>query len=255
MQMKISIHPLIGIAFALIMTSCTKEMPAGMDDMKDKAKLLFINSAPDVRPAVGGRSLGLFASFNGADNFIQPIQFPWTSAYLPYAPGAAAVKIDTVRAGNGTIPGPRATVLSLNLSIEADKYYSLFAIDSAQKPDYVLLNDDMALPASGKVKVRFLNMSPDAGVIDIVNAATNTALATGIRYKQVSPFIEMDPADMSNVRIRDNASGAFISPANRRILLEKNNCYSIWASGLRSPAAGVTHSLRLVYLANRYSFQ
>lgn len=255
MHMKISTYFPIGIALALLSASCTKEMPDGMDEMKDKAKLLFINSAPDVRPALAGRSLGLFASFNGADNFLQPVQFPWTSSYLPYTPGSTTVKIDTARAGNSTIPGPRATVLTLSLNMEADKYYSLFAIDSAQKPDHVLLTDDMTLPSSGKVKVRFMNMSPDAGVIDIVNAATNTALSSGLSYKQVTPFIEMDPADMPNVRIRDNATGVLISPANRRILLEMNNCYSIWATGVRNPRAGVTHTLRLSYLANRYRFQ
>lgn len=240
--------------FTLLITSCNKDND-GMDEMRDRAKLIFVNAAPDSRASVGGRSLGLFANFNGADDVIQPLQFPWTSAYLAYTPGQYTIRIDTARAANGTIPGARATVLTVNANLEADRYYSLFAIDSAQKPTYLLLNDDLSLPTNGKVKVRFMNLSPDAGTIDVVNGNTGTVLAGSLAYKQNPVFVEIDPVDLPNVRIRDNATGTLISPNNRRILLERNNVYTIWASGLRNPSPGVSHTLRLNYIANRYSFE
>lgn len=226
-----------------------------MDEMKDHAKLIFINAAPDVRPAIQGRALAIYASFNGVDDFIQPIQFPWSSSYLPYTPGQYTIRMDTARAANGTIPGRRGTVHTLNMTMEADKYYSLFAIDSAQRPAHLLITDDMTLPTRGKARVRFLNLSPDAGTIDVVNVATGQVLASRLTYRQVNQFVELDPAEMTNVRIRDSNTGAFISPANRIILLEANNVYTIWATGVRNPRPGVSHALRLAYLANRYRFQ
>jgi hypothetical protein len=253
MKLRYIINGLVCL-FGTLLLSCNKIDP-GMDEMKDHAKLIFINAAPDVRPPVGNRFLGLFANFNGLDDVIQPLQFPWTSQYLPYTPGQYTIRIDTARTANATIPGRRATVHTLNMTMEADKYYSLFAIDSAQRPTHLLITDDMSLPARGKVKVRFLNVSPDAGPIDIVNAANGNVLAARLTYRQVNQFVEIDPADMPNVRIRDSNTGVFISPANRRILLEANNVYTIWATGVRNARPGVTHTLRLAYIANRYRFQ
>ena len=238
----------------VVLASCTKDVPAGMGTEPDKAKINFINAAPDAKPAIEGRLLAFYFKYNQLDYYTQPVQFPWASQYLAIMPGEIQVDLDTARALNATIPGPRATQLSYRVNAEADAYYSLFVTNTAQNPDTLFLKDDVSMPSPGKIKVRFINLSASAGVINIVDVAGNKALASGLIYKSASDFIEMDPADYSNVRIQDHTTGAYISPANLRVLLEQNNVYTIWAAGIRNPAPGVTSTLRLCYHANRYSF-
>jgi hypothetical protein len=242
------------LAISLISVSCEKAAHVGMGEEATKAKINLINAAPDAGAPFEARQLGFYFKYNKFEYYTQPLQFPWASQYIAIEPGEVQVDLDTSRALNATIPGPRATVLSFKENLEAKAYYSLYVTRTAQQPEYVLIKDDVSLPSAGKVKVRFLNFSTDAGPIDIVDVGTNTQLASGITYKTVSGFIEMAPADYANVRIRSSATNVFISPANRRVLLEKNGVYTVWATGLRSPVPGASHTLRLAYHANRYTF-
>ncbi|WP_379086876.1 DUF4397 domain-containing protein [Pedobacter sp. UC225_65] len=47
-------------------------------------------------------------------------------------------------------------------TLTVNKGYSLFVIDKLENIKFLLLEDDLAKPAAGKAKVRFVNLSPDS---------------------------------------------------------------------------------------------
>ena len=91
--------------------------------------------------------------------------------------------------------------------ITANVHYSVFVGGLITGPSYVILTDDLTAPASGKVKIRFVNLSNDA-LSETANAGT-IAFATGITAQYYSSFTEIasgsytikagDPADISTV--------------------------------------------------------
>ena len=93
---------------------------------------------------------------------------------------------------------PNADNFSITENVGANKTYSVFfAGASAAVKSAVFIEDDLTVPASGKAKVRFVNLSPDPS-FDSVTAVLNTSsVATNVLYKQVTPFMEVDAGTYS----------------------------------------------------------
>ncbi len=92
-------------------------------------------------------------------------------------------------------------------SFTAGTSYSVFAGGLITNPSIVFTTDDLAAPASGKAKIRFVNLSMDT--LSETASANTTTFATGITSQSYSSFAEVaagsytikagDPADISTV--------------------------------------------------------
>jgi hypothetical protein len=143
------------------------------------------------------------------------------------------------------------------LQLEADNYYSLFSVGTVNNVDTFLVKDDVSFPTPGKAKILFLNLSTDAGPIDILNATTGAVVASNISYKQRMSYIEVDPGIL---RMQINAAGTTTAlRAARELIIDANSVYTVWARGLRViPVPGSTladHPLQLSYHANRWTYK
>ncbi|MCU0365125.1 MAG: DUF4397 domain-containing protein, partial [Ignavibacteriaceae bacterium] len=80
------------------------------------------------------------------------------------------------------VTGTATTVIEGNLNFVKDKAYSVFAVNSVASIEPLVLEDNLAAPAAGKVHVRFIHLSPDAPAVDIT-LADGTVVFGNVSFK------------------------------------------------------------------------
>ncbi len=106
--------------------------------------------------------------------------------YLVVKPGANILSI--------AIPKRLTNVDSIALfsapiTVEAGKNYTAHIADTSTKTKLFLLEDDLALPDTGSVKYRFINLMPNAPFVDLYYGTDR--MATNIAYLAASPIFTM----------------------------------------------------------------
>jgi len=245
------------LAGSLLLTACEKDEPQGLGEEKDKAKVIFVNAAPNAAttPALAQREIAIWPFYNGVQFNNFPIKFPWSNGYKAFVPGNLVMRFDTARSQANDPSGPAANVAQITIPTTADTYYSVYAVGTAQKVETVVLTDNLSLPSAGKAKIRIMNYSPDAGPIDVVVVkAGGAVLATNLGFKGVKDFFEIDPGIFS-LEIREAGTTNVLS--SRSVIIDPASCYSIWARGFKTmPSPGNTNALsriNLSYHANRWT--
>lgn len=120
------------------------------------------------------------------------------SGYLALPPGSRRIQVNV--AGTGT------SVIDLNASVKRDSAYTLIAANLVANIEPLGLEDDLASPAAGNVKVRLVHGAPNVGPVDIYVTAPNADLAaatptlTAVPFKAQSGYLEV-PAGDYQVRI------------------------------------------------------
>ena len=258
---KLYILPALVLAGSSLI-SCEENGPMGvLGEEKDKAKIIFINASPNsaTEPAAAQREIAIFPFYNNVQFNTFPIKFPWSNGYKAFAPGTMVMHFDTAQSQSNNPPGGAAKVGELTFPTQADKYYSVYSVGTAQHPEFQLLDDDLSMPTPGKAKVRIMNYSPDSEPLDLVITAGSPSgaltLATNIPFKGVKDFFEIDPGIYT---IQFRASGTTtVVRSKSNVIIDKNSCYSIWSRGFRTiPSPGNTnagYAFEISYHANRWS--
>ncbi|WP_256002646.1 DUF4397 domain-containing protein [Pedobacter deserti] len=137
--------------------------------------------------------------------------------------------------GNRTIivkkKGTTANLLSEGFDFEVQKGYTLFVADKFDQLKYVMIKDDLSYPQSGKAKVRFVHMSPDAPALNLAIAGKDTDLFTNKTFKQYTEFVNIDPAQNITFNAEDKETGAVVATV-ANVKIEANKIYTIWVKGL-----------------------
>ena len=131
-------------------------------------------------------------------------------------------------------------------TLKNGKYYSLFLVGEWPQTELVLLNDSLTRPASGKAHIRFVNMSKDAGVLNL-GLTNGSTLINQKAYKTGSSFIEINGNMPYAFVIRNNTAltDTVTIPA---VNLESGKIYTIWAKGIKAQTG--TKSLDLAIIKN-----
>jgi hypothetical protein len=111
-----------------------------------------------------------------------------------------------VLAGQHTIAlsrdtGKTASIADFTGNFETGKIYSYFMYDTvvSGKAKLLRLTDDLALPAAGMVNVRFLNLAPNAGAVDVTFVrVTSFDDTTTVRPAGVRTYVATDSFTISN---------------------------------------------------------
>ena len=168
--------------------SCKKSSPAPANT----ANVMFVNGCAGVANVdVSANSTKVAAATN--------LAFMKNSGYQNITAGTDSITF--VLTSTGT---PLKTNTS---SYTANSHYSVFIGGLVTGPSAVVLSDDLSAPASGKAKIRFVNLSNDA--LSVTANAGTIAFATGINAQTSSSFTEIasgaysikagDPANISTV--------------------------------------------------------
>jgi hypothetical protein len=167
------------------------------------------------------------------------LPFTGTVSYFQINPGANSLKFTTASS--------TTSVLTKDISLEANKAYSYFLIDKAEKLDGLLVTDDLSMTSTDKAIIRFINLSPDAGTL----ALSQTTVATNLfeqAYKGYSAFTTTEAKTYSLV-LKDKTTGATLSTMDN-VVLTAGKMYTIIANGMITPLTN-DQPLRIQVMTNK----
>ncbi|WP_269531343.1 DUF4397 domain-containing protein [Chitinimonas sp. BJYL2] len=145
--------------------------------------------APAVDVALDGTNVVTNASFKAATGFLQ------TTA------GAHTVRVNAA--------GTTTTVLSASPTLAGGKYYTVFAANKLAALEPLVVEEEAAAPASGKIKLRVVHAAPSAPAVDVHVTAPAAALGTptlsNVPFKGISAALEVDAGDY---RVRVTPAGS-----------------------------------------------
>ena len=191
---KVLIRVLPLLMPALFFVSCNKD-----DDNNEtpaKAKVMVVHASPDA-PNVDVRINGTVA--------LSGVAYPGNSNYTELNSGSTNIKVSPA--------GTTDYVIDANVNLDANKVYSVFAVDAVSNIKAAVVTDDLTTPASGKSHVRFFHFSPDAPAVDIAvtggpvlfsnrrfnDQATNASLANFTPVNAASYNLEVRAAGTNTV--------------------------------------------------------
>jgi len=182
----------------------------------DQAKVRIVHASPDA-PAVDVTVDGKVVVENAA--------FKAVTDYMMLPAGDHAVGIFAA----GTVADGKP-VLKANLTVEADKAYTVLAANKLEALEVAVLNDDMSVTA-GKAKVRVGHFSPDAPAVDVA-VKGGDVLFSNAPFKAVTDYLEVDPAKMDlEVRPAGTQDVVLSLPGTE---LKADMIYTVLAVGMAS---------------------
>lgn len=135
------------------------------------------------------------------------------------------------------------------VTVESLKSYTLFVVDSLQTSTLVYTIDDLASPAADKAKIRFINLSADAGSLDLNINGQPTVLFAKQDFKVVSQYVDVVPNDTYTFEVKATGTAPVLAslPATK---IEKGKIYTVYLRGLKS-AAAAPNNLTVGVITNR----
>jgi hypothetical protein len=179
------------------------------------AKVLIVHASPDAP--------GVDILVDNGPAAVSNLQFPENTGYVSLNSGMRNVKVNV----NNTT----TTVINADLSLDADMNYSVFAVNSVNNIEPLVLVDDLTPPAAGKAHVRFVHLSPDAPAVDI--AVTGGPVVFGnVAFKGYQGFTPLDAGTYNlEVRLAGQSTVALSLPG---ITLQSGKIYTVFARGFAS---------------------
>ena len=210
-NVALKIIGLLGISIFSI--GCDKD-----DDVDPgKAKIMVVHASPNA-PNVDVRVNNTVALTN--------VPYPSNSGYTDVNAGSTNIKVSPT--------GTTTYVIDATGNLEANRNYSVFAIDSVSKIKPAITIDDLTAPAAGKAHVRFLHLSPNAPGVDI--AVTGGPVVFGNRtfndQSTNAALANFTPLDAGTYNLEVRAAGSntvVLSLPN--VVLTQGKIYTVFAKG------------------------
>lgn len=153
------------------------------------------------------------------------------------------------RVFNVTKKGTPTSLKSLTYNLKPQLGYSLFVANTFANIELLMLEDDLTKPATGKAKIRFVNLSPDGGNLSLNVGGAATDLATNKAFKEFSTFESVDATASVTLNIK-NATSSAIEATIPGIKLEEGKIYTVYAKGLKSGTGDLGFSAKIFVHSN-----
>ncbi|WP_113660565.1 DUF4397 domain-containing protein [Pedobacter nanyangensis] len=145
---------------------------------------------------------------------------------------------------NVTKKGSATSLKSITHNLKPQVGYSLFVANTLANIELLMLEDDLAKPATGKAKVRFVNLSPDGGSLSLNVGGAATDLVTNKAFKEFSAFEAVDATQSVTLNIKNATSGA-IEATIADAKFEDGKIYTIYAKGLKANTGDLGFSAKM----------
>jgi hypothetical protein len=176
--------------------------------------------APDLRVIVDNQQISSY-----------PLDYSEYTGYLRFRTGDRNLKFGPYGADN--------VVVDTTLSLTEGNLYSVFVVDEYDEARVLVLTDNSDAPATGKAKVRFLNLSPDSEEVSLNAVGQEGALFSGQAFKEPSSFIEVDAKDYDfQITTTDGEDNVISIPDTS---LKPGWFYTIVVRGYETPPNGNTN--------------
>ncbi len=218
--MKRSLFLVLIAACSLSINTGCSEDTASSPTPSPQARVLVVHASPDA-PGVD-----LLVDNQKVNQ--QPLTFPNNTGYLSVNAGTRNVKVNAA--------GTTTTVINADLPLEANRNYSVFAIDSVSKITALVTNDDLTPPAAGKAHVRFIHLSPNAPAVDVslVGQPAGEGLFTNRTFNRTITAAQQafTPVDSGTVNLEVRVAGTTtVALSLPNITLDAGKIYTIFAKG------------------------
>ncbi|TZF82184.1 DUF4397 domain-containing protein [Pedobacter sp. BS3] len=140
------------------------------------------------------------------------------------------------------------------LGFAGGKYYTIFAVrrsaaaSSADSIRVIITADDLSAPVTGKAKLRFINLTPDAPGIDVV-ARDSSTLFRNQTFGNMSSFITLSPKTSLILELHETGK-TDIKLTLPALVIQPDKIYTLWSRGLWSSTTGTT-ALGLNVITNK----
>lgn len=152
------------------------------------------------------------------------LAFGEVSAYAPVPAGERRIQIFAA----GANPATATPVIDARVSPMAGRNYSVIATGPLAQIAPLVVEDMIAPPAFGKMKVRVLHLSPDAPAVDIA-VTGGPVLVRNLAFREVTPYLEVDAGTYNlEVRVAGTNTVALALPNTQ---LEAGDVLSVAAVG------------------------
>ncbi len=222
---------LFAAVFSMFLSACSKnetEAPA-------ISGLMIVNASP------GAGTYNVYIN-DVSSSVNQKGALPFMGTVAPYfniTPGANKIKFTT--------SSNTASVFTETTNLDKDKAYSYFLINDVPNLSGLLMQDDLSLSSSEKGFIRFVNLIPDAGTLDLV-VSGSTTLVGGKAFKTASDFITAD-AKNYDLQLLDKASGTIVA-TKKNVTITAGKMYTVVAGGMIQPS-DVQHAARIELITNK----
>ena len=171
---------------------------------------------------------------------VNRLEFTDYTGYLNFYTGQRNFKINPFNASN--------SLVDTTITFRDGAFYSLFIVNNLPNVEALAVRDSASAPSEGKAKVRFINLSPDAGSLQITANDKDSSIFDAGDFKQPSNFVEMDAASSSFVLKPAGSSDELVTVPD--IELRPGRFYTIIARGFANPPAGNNNELSLEVITN-----
>lgn len=203
------------LLFSLLFVSCKKEKT-------ETARVLVVHASPD---APGVDLLVDNSKVNSA-----ALTFPNNTGYLSVNAGTRNIKVNA--------SGTTTTVINADIPFTKDKNYSLFAFNQLASIGAVLVEDNLAAPASGKAHIRFFHLSPGAPAVTVgvLSGSTFTPVFSNRAFEtqtSASANQAFTPVDAGTYNFDVRVAGTTTSVLSLTgINLQAGKIYTVFARGI-----------------------
>lgn len=223
---------LLAVLPAMVLTSCDDDDDDDTTPVIEIANVMVVHASPD---APGVDLLVDDSKVNSA-----ALTFPNNTGYLEVPAGTRNVKVNAA--------GTSTTVINADLDLERDGNYSVFAINTLSSIEPLVLEDNLAAPASGRAHVRFVHLSPDAPAVDVA-VTGGPVLFSNRAFRSATDFTPVDAMSYNlEVRLAGTETVVLSVP---NVNLASGRIYTIFAKGFVAPPADNENALGAEVIVNR----
>jgi len=197
-----------GIASVLALSSCSLD-DGGTYYQDTMAHVTIGNASP------GTGDVYFFADNNLVNQY--GLGFGDAAGYYNFYQGDRTLSVKSMS-------GELLATKDVNLSIGA--FYTIFTVNEASNMDLAVFKDSLVEPIAGSARIRFINLSPDAPAIDILNGTDE--VASDVAFKEASQFIDV-PAGAYEFRARLSSADAFLG--SKQVQLSAGRIYTFYTKG------------------------
>jgi hypothetical protein len=218
---------LLAMLPAMAFTSCDDDDEVVLEN----ASVMVVHASPDAP--------GVDLLINNTKINNAALMFPSNTGYLNVPSGTQNVKINAA--------GTSTTVIEANLDLEPGEDYSVFAINTLDNIEPLVLEDDLTAPADDMAHVRFVHLSPDAPAVDIA-VQGGPVLFSNREFKSATDFTPVAAGTYTlEVRPAGTTTVALTIPD---VMIMDGMIYTVFARGFLSPPAGSTNALGAEIIMN-----
>ncbi|WP_374950289.1 DUF4397 domain-containing protein [Mucilaginibacter sp.] len=210
-----------GSMFLPMLASCGKDNGTTLNTAN--AQVNLINVSPDVLP------FNLYSRLN--TSFVQlgttNYTYPTASGYFLLNVAETPFLLRPSRVNNLEIVNLLPEVDTFQRNVRYTWFVTGLRADSSLSS--VIITDTSSLPAIGRGKIRFVNVSPNAPPLNLT--ANDTTAFRGIGYKGVSKFIEVTAGNY-NFNVVSSAAPGIAIKSMRNVPILDGRLYTVYAYGL-----------------------